>query len=74
MQQSSTALDFRSIVTHVDDASQAMALPKGAVVGDTYGGRSFNDNIAAVLENRSLAGWWEAVDGQHCWTLICLTR
>ena len=44
------------------------------MVGDTCGGRSFNDNIAAVLEKRSYAGLREIVDGDEHWTVIYLVK
>jgi len=67
-------IDTTKLVREVPDAKAARALPCGSMVGDTYGGRSFNDNIAAVLESRSYAGWREIVDGDQHWTVICLVR
>ena len=66
--------DFNKIVTHLEDATEAKSLPTGVFVGDTCGGRSFNDNIAAVLESRSYAGWREVQDGQRSWTIILMAK
>lgn len=66
--------DFTKVVTRISDASEARQLPRGATVGDTCGGRSFNDNIAAVLEKRSFGGWREVNDGNNRWTVIVLAR
>ena len=68
------ALDFSSICTKVLSESEARALPVGAIVGDRFGGRSFNDNVAAVLETRSLSGWFDVVNGGISWTVICLVK
>ena len=67
-------LDFSKVITHISDASEAKALPCGVTIGDTCGGRSFNDNIAAVLEARSLGGWREIEQEQERWTVIVLAR
>jgi hypothetical protein len=72
--QSYTELDFSKVVTHVSDVSEARSLPCGITIGDTCGGRSFNDNVAFVLENRSLGGWREVEQDQQRWTVIVLTR
>ena len=69
-----TNYDFSKVVTRINDASEAKALPCGVTVGDLYGGRTFNDNVAAVLESRSLGGWHEVHDGQRSWTVIMLAR
>ena len=66
--------NFNNIVTHVEDATEAKSLPSGVFVGDTCGGRSFTDNVAAVLESRSFAGWREVQDGQQNWTIILLAK
>lgn len=63
-----------SIVTRLSQPSEVSELPKGAIVGDLVGGRSFNDNIAAALEKRSNCGWQDVCEGQERWTLICLER
>jgi hypothetical protein len=67
-------VDFTKVVTRLADATEARALPRGVTVGDTCGGRSFNDNVAAVLERRSLGGWHEIIDGSERWTVIVLAR
>jgi hypothetical protein len=67
-------VDFTKVVTNINDPSEALALPCGVVVGDTYGGRSFNDNVAAILESRSIAGWHEVQVGPKRWTCIVLAR
>jgi hypothetical protein len=66
--------NFNNIVTRVEDATEAKSLPSGVFVGDTCGGRSFTDNVAAVLESRSFAGWREVQDGQQSWTIILLAK
>jgi hypothetical protein len=68
------SIDFTKVVTRVSNAMEARALPCGVTVGDTCGGRTFNDNIAAVLESRSLGGWLEIEDGEKRWTIIVLAR
>ena len=68
--------DFE-IVTTLRAVDEVRSLPKGAVVGDLYGGRSFNDNVAAALEQRSHSGWrdHEVPTGtDERWTLIVLDR
>jgi hypothetical protein len=69
-----SSVDLTKMITHVSCASEAMALPCGSAVGDTWGGRSFTDNVAAVLESRSSGGWCEIEDGQQRWTFIILAR
>jgi len=61
-------------VTAVITEAEAMALPPGVVVGDTYGGRSFTDNVAEILESRSYGGWREVYSGKQRWTLIRIAR
>ncbi|BDC50482.1 hypothetical protein F183_A27980 [Bryobacterales bacterium F-183] len=53
---------------------QVPTLPRGTVVGDQYGGRTFTDNVAAALERRSHCGWREYQDGETRWTLIVIER
>ena len=61
-------------ITTIADINTARALPKGSVVGDLYGGLTFSDAVAAVLESRSPVGWQEAeIDGKS-WTVIVLGR
>jgi hypothetical protein len=62
------------IFSHVSGAEEAWALPCGAIVGDTCGGRSFSDNVAAVLEKRSDGGWLDVQHGAETWTLIRLSK
>lgn len=69
-----STFDFDNIVTHLEDATEAQSLPAGVFVGDKFGGRSFNDNVAAVLESRSYAGWREVQDGTQNWTVILLAK
>jgi len=70
----SMSLDLTKVVTRVSDAREARLLPSGIIVGDTCGGRSFTDNVAAVLEARSHNGWCEVVVGETRWTLIVLAQ
>ena len=58
------------IVTQLASVNDVIALPRGSAVGDRWGGRTFDDSIAAALELRSPSGWLE-VEG---WTLIVLER
>jgi hypothetical protein len=67
-------LDLTKMITQVSCTSEAMALPRGSAVGDTWGGRSFSDNVAAVLESRSCGGWREIEEGQTRWTFIVLAK
>lgn len=67
-------IDVTKVVRNVPDTKTAKSLPCGVMVGDTCGGRSFNDNIAAVLEKRSYAGWGEIVEGDEHWTVIYLVK
>jgi hypothetical protein len=62
------------IVTCVADPAVARALPCGTMVGDNFGGRSFNDNIAAILESRSNDGWREIDFGERRWTVIEIAK
>jgi len=62
------------IVTTLTEVSEVKTLPKGSRVGDLYGGRSFNDNIAAALERRSQCGWRDIEEAGQRWTLIELDR
>jgi len=66
--------EFSKIITRVTCESEARALPNGTAVGDTWGGRSFTDNVAAVLESRSCNGWRELEEGQTRWTFIVIER
>lgn len=69
-------LDMSSVITRIETAEQARALPAGSVVGDTCGGVTFSDAIAAVLESRSVRGWYEVepAPGEDRWTVIVLNR
>jgi hypothetical protein len=67
-------LDVSKLIVSLSDAREAKTLPPGIAVGDTCGGRSFNDNIAAVLESRSRSGWQEVALGDTIWTVIVLTK
>ena len=69
-----SSLDLTKMITQVTCPSEAMALPSGSAVGDTWGGRSFTDNVAAILESRSSGGWREIEDGQQRWTFIVLAK
>lgn len=62
------------IITNLSVASEVKELPKGAIVGDCCGGRSFNDNVAAALERRSADGWKDVSEGDTRWTLIRMER
>ena len=68
------APNLGKVVTHIDNVLEARNLPCGATVGDTCGGRSFNDNVAAVLESRSHGGWHEVQTGDTSWTIIRLVN
>jgi len=74
MAEGAQVRSFTLVVTHVSDTTEAWALPTGTTVGDTCGGRSFSDNVAEVLESRSLGGWYEISEGEKRWTLIALAR
>ena len=43
-------VDLTKVITRIASESEALALPKGVCVGDTWGGRTFSDNIAAILK------------------------
>ncbi|MBY0508372.1 MAG: hypothetical protein K2X03_30950 [Bryobacteraceae bacterium] len=58
------------IVTTLSQASEVKTLPKGTIVGDIFGGRTFNDNIAVALERRSCCGWRDWMESGQRWTLI----
>jgi len=64
------AKDLSKVVTCVTDVREARLLPPGVVVGDRFGGRSFTDNVAAVLEARSHGGWREVIFEETRWTVI----
>jgi hypothetical protein len=66
--------DLSSLVTQVADATQVRELPKGSIVGDQVGGRSFTDNIAAALERRSNGGWQDLDNGDQRWTVIRIEK
>lgn len=66
--------ELSKMITRVTCESEARALPSGTAVGDCWGGRSFTDNVAAILESRSCDGWREVVEGQTRWTFIVLER
>ena len=73
-QQAVESGEFSKMITRVTCESEALALPAGTAVGDCWGGRSFTDNVAAVLESRSCKGWCEVEEGQTRWTFIVLER
>lgn len=62
------------LVTSVPTVFDAKALPRGVAVGDQHGGCSFTDNVAAVLESRSLTGWQDIGIGSDRWTVIVIDR
>lgn len=64
--------DTSKLITCVTDVREAKLLPPGVIVGDRFGGRSFTDNVAAVLEARSHGGWREVTLGEARWTVIVL--
>lgn len=66
-------INYSQIVTQLTDVRAAEALPSGIYVGDLFGGRSFTDNVAAVLERRSAGGWQELATSSEHWTLIYLS-
>ncbi len=67
-------MEENEVVTFLSEASEVNGLPKGAIVGDNCGGRSFNDNIAAALERRSCSGWQDVDKSGQQWTLIMIER
>jgi hypothetical protein len=68
-------LDTASFITCCKSQQEARTLPPGAIVGDTKGGLTFTDDVAAALESRSFGGWMEIepVPGER-WTIIVLNR
>jgi hypothetical protein len=62
------------IVTCVADPAAARSLPCGTMVGDHFGGRSFTDNVAMILESRSNGGWHEISLGDDQWTVIEIAK
>lgn len=62
------------LVTSVATVRDAKALPRGVAVGDQHGGCSFSDNVAAILEARSLQGWQDVGIGDDQWTVIIIDR
>jgi hypothetical protein len=62
------------IIKCVASPDEARALPPGSVVGDLYGGVTFSDAVAHVLESRSLRGWREVAIADVSWTIIQLNR
>ena len=68
-------IDTSSIVTRLESAKEARALPSGTIVGDLHGGLTFTDAVAAALESRSSGGWQEMqVPSGQIWTIIILNR
>ena len=69
-------IDLSVVVTRVQSPAEARSLPRGTVVGDTHGGVTFSDMVAAELEKRSFVGWRDVRDGasRHSWTIIILNR
>ena len=71
----SLGLAVARIVRRCESAKEARALPQGAIVGDMYGGLTFTDEVAAILESRSYGGWQEVEPAPgECWTVITLNR
>jgi hypothetical protein len=67
--------DMSRVVQHLATVEEARALPVGSIVGDPYGGLTFSDAIAAVLEARSSGGWLEVeCSPGSVWTIIVLSR
>lgn len=67
-------LDSSSFITKCATVEAARALPPGTIVGDLHGGVTFSDEVAAVLEARSLGGWQEIEpEPGERWTIIVLT-
>ncbi|PYT23376.1 MAG: hypothetical protein DMG57_32230 [Acidobacteria bacterium] len=69
-----TSPDTPGIIKCVSSPAEARALPPGSVVGDLYGGVTFSDAVAHVLESRSLRGWREVAIADVSWTIIQLNR
>lgn len=63
-----------NVITTVTSVAAARSLPAGTVVGDLYGGVTFDDSVAAVLEARSRRGWREVFSTDECWTVIVIDR
>ena len=61
-----------TIICKVPTVEMARKLPVGSIVGDHYGGVTFSDVVAAILESRSRLGWKELQLGGEQWTLIVL--
>jgi hypothetical protein len=67
--------DTARIITKLASLKEARLLPCGSVVGDLHGGLTFNDQVAAELERRSLGGWQERqVPSGEVWTYIVVNR
>ncbi len=66
--------DNVQFIANINHAKEVDHLPKGAIVGDQVGGRSFSDNVAAALERRSYRGWRDVADGDSVWTVIVVER
>lgn len=62
------------LVTSVPTVCDAKALPRGVAVGDQHGGCTFSDNVAVVLEARSIYGWQDVGIGADQWTVIVIDR
>lgn len=64
-----------TIITKVRNVREANALPKGSTVGDRHGGLTFQDSVAAALEQRSTDGWQETrTPSGERWTTITLDK
>ena len=63
-----------TIICKVPTVEMARKLPVGSTVGDHYGGVTFSDAVATILESRSCRGWRELQLGGELWTLIVLNR
>lgn len=66
-------LDTSSFVTRCATSEEARTLQPGSIIGDRHGGLTFTDEVAAILESRSLGGWQEIelAPGER-WTIILL--
>ncbi len=74
MTHTTTPFSSLTVITNIPDVTSAKTLPSGILVGDTCGGRTFSDNIAAVLESRSHEGWRDIdIEDTH-WTVIRLSH
>lgn len=68
-------MDVSSFVTRCATPEEARALGVGSIVGDLHGGLTFTDDVAAVLEGRSLGGWQEIeISTGERWTIILLNH